>query len=160
MMTPVSETDRALSKAHEIADRFLLVFGTRPCAIFRAPGRVDLIGEHTDYNDGLVMPAAIRFHAYSAISGRPDRTLSVHSEQFGEIVVLDLAHLSGPGAPSASIRCAHNRTITQRESECSEISVPIANYLNRGVHTHTPISTLKLACWNLIPKEEALCGLL
>jgi galactokinase len=95
MTISISETDRALN-TQEIADRFLMAFGTSPCAIFRAPGRVNLIGEHTDYNDGLVMPAAICFHAYSAISGRADRTLAVRSEQFGETVELDLADLDGP----------------------------------------------------------------
>src|SRR5262249_8813585 len=88
--------DLALRKKNEIADRFQLVFGISPPAIFRAPGRVNLIGEHTDYNDGFVMPAAINFHAHSAIAGRADRRLTVHSEQFEETVEFDLAHLEGP----------------------------------------------------------------
>jgi galactokinase len=96
MTSSISEADAALSKTHEIADRFQSVFGTSPRAIFRAPGRVNLIGEHTDYNDGFVMPVAINLYAYSAIAGRNDRTLSVRSEQFGETIELDLAQLAGP----------------------------------------------------------------
>src|SRR5215471_12424302 len=96
MATSISETDSALRKTDDIVHRFQLAFGTKPRAVFRAPGRVNLIGEHTDYNDGFVMPAAINFHAYSAISGRADRTLSVHSEQFGETIEIDLAHVDGP----------------------------------------------------------------
>jgi galactokinase len=96
MATSILETNSALSRTHEIADRFQQVYGTSPRAIFRAPGRVNLIGEHTDYNDGFVMPTAINLYAYSAIAGRADQTLSVYSEQFGETVELDLAHLEGP----------------------------------------------------------------
>ncbi len=52
--------------------------------VFRAPGRVNLIGEHTDYNDGFVMPAAIDFSTWVTISPRDDRVLSVYSEYFLE----------------------------------------------------------------------------
>ena len=90
------ETDPVSRRAPEIAQRFQLVYGTSARAIFRAPGRVNLIGEHTDYNDGFVMPAAIDFYAYSAIAGRADRTLAVYSEQFGETVEFDLAQAAVP----------------------------------------------------------------
>jgi galactokinase len=53
--------------------------------VFRAPGRVNLIGEHTDYNDGLVMPAAIDRYTQVAIEKRDDRALSVFSEQYGQV---------------------------------------------------------------------------
>ncbi len=58
--------------------------------VFRAPGRVNLIGEHTDYNDGFVMPAAIDFSTWVTISPRDDRVLSVYSENFREQVDFDL----------------------------------------------------------------------
>ena len=58
--------------------------------IYRAPGRVNLIGEHTDYNDGFVMPAAIDLITHAAIRPRDDRKLIVHSETFSEIVESDL----------------------------------------------------------------------
>lgn len=61
--------------------------GTR---VFRAPGRVNLIGEHTDYNDGFVMPVAIDFFTTVTITPRTDRLVSVFSEHFNETTEFDL----------------------------------------------------------------------
>jgi UDPglucose--hexose-1-phosphate uridylyltransferase len=60
------------------------------CRIYRAPGRVNLIGEHTDYNDGFVMPVALDLYTYVAIGPRQDRRLRVYSENLGEKVDFDL----------------------------------------------------------------------
>ena len=79
-------------KGYELAQHFEKLFGTRP-RIFRAPGRVNLIGEHTDYNDGFVMPAAVAFSTYVAIAPRPDRKLVIHSEEFPGNFEFDLDHL-------------------------------------------------------------------
>jgi galactokinase len=62
---------------------FQALYGAQP-RVFRAPGRVNLIGEHTDYNDGFVMPAAIEFSTWVAASARDDRTLAIRSENFSE----------------------------------------------------------------------------
>jgi galactokinase len=58
--------------------------------VFRAPGRVNLIGEHTDYNDGFVMPVAIDFSTWVTISPLEGHKLSIFSENFGEHVEFDL----------------------------------------------------------------------
>jgi galactokinase len=73
----------------ELGQKFVQRFGAAP-RIFQAPGRVNLIGEHTDYNDGFVMPAAIGFSTWAAIAPRPDRKLVVHSENFSEQFEFDL----------------------------------------------------------------------
>ena len=64
--------------------------------IFRAPGRVNLIGEHTDYNDGFVMPAAIGYYTWVAAAQRNDRTVEAYSERFREKMTLSLDEPSGP----------------------------------------------------------------
>ncbi|MGH9530542.1 MAG: galactokinase [Terriglobales bacterium] len=67
----------------EIKDRFVELFGQSP-RIFRAPGRTNLIGEHTDYNDVFVMPAAIEFHTWVAVAPRDDGKVVVHSQKWNE----------------------------------------------------------------------------
>lgn len=65
-------------------------FRSAGARVYRAPGRVNLIGEHTDYNDGFVMPAAIDLYTEVAIKPREDRTLFIHSENFSDSVEFDL----------------------------------------------------------------------
>jgi galactokinase len=79
-------------KSSELVQRFERLFTTRP-RISRAPGRVNLIGEHTDYNDGFVMPAAVEFSVFVAFGARDDRKLFVHSEELSGNFEFDLDHL-------------------------------------------------------------------
>ena len=62
-------------------------------AVFAAPGRVNLIGEHTDYAEGFVMPAAIDFATLAGISPRSDGKIVVYSENYGEERSFDAASL-------------------------------------------------------------------
>src|SRR5438045_7721058 len=62
-----------------------------PPRIYRAPGRVNLIGEHTDYNEGFVMPAAINFSTWVAATKRDDSIVKIHSDIFNEEAEIDLA---------------------------------------------------------------------
>jgi galactokinase len=68
---------------------FRRLFGAEP-KVYRAPGRVNIIGEHTDYNDGFVLPAALELTTIAAIAPRSDRTVSVHSQLMGETFTFDL----------------------------------------------------------------------
>jgi galactokinase len=77
----------------QLLDAFQARFGTA-ANIFRAPGRVNLIGEHTDYNDGFVLPAAIEFHCWTAAAPRKDGKLVIYSENFNEAVEASLDSLS------------------------------------------------------------------
>ena len=75
--------------AHEFEQRF----GSPPKAIVRAPGRVNLIGEHTDYNDGFVLPMAIDRAIWIALSPRPDRLVAARSLDFDDTAEFDLDRL-------------------------------------------------------------------
>ena len=75
------------------------VFGSAPEGVWSAPGRVNLIGEHTDYNEGLVLPIALPHRTYAACSPRADRLLRLHSAQVGETVEVELDAV-GPGSPT------------------------------------------------------------
>src|SRR6266542_577495 len=75
--------------ALQLAGRFEAEFRTRP-RVFSAPGRVNLIGEHTDYNDGFVLPSAIGFYTRVAAAARPGRKLGFYSTQFPESYELEL----------------------------------------------------------------------
>jgi galactokinase len=83
------------TKVVSLVERFTRLYGTAPL-VFRAPGRVNLIGEHTDYNDGFVMPAAIEYYTWVAAAPRKDLVLSVYSEQFGDRVEFSLDELAAP----------------------------------------------------------------
>jgi galactokinase len=78
--------------ALELLERFRSLYGERPVVV-RAPGRVNLIGEHTDYNEGFVLPAAIAFETRIAAARRDDRRLLVTSDNYAERVEFNLDRL-------------------------------------------------------------------
>jgi galactokinase len=78
-----------MNTAQDLRNKFRAMFDTSP-TICRAPGRVNLIGEHTDYNDGFVLPAAIGFSCWTATAARKDRRITVYSENLSQSVVADL----------------------------------------------------------------------
>jgi galactokinase len=75
----------------ELAAEFERRFGTRPTAGARAPGRVNLIGEHTDYNEGLVLPCAIDRDTLALAAPRPGTGVRVFSREMGGEAAFDAA---------------------------------------------------------------------
>ena len=74
----------------DIAQHFAQRFGQVPRWVVRAPGRVNLIGEHTDYNDGFVLPLAIDRAVWIALRPRSDRRVAVHSIDYNESAEFEL----------------------------------------------------------------------
>ncbi|MGW0580510.1 galactokinase [Streptomyces sp. NPDC002920] len=82
-------------QVQHVRDAFEALYGTEPDGVWAAPGRVNLIGEHTDYNDGFVMPFALPHTALAAVARRADGRLRLHSGDIeGGVVELDLAALA------------------------------------------------------------------
>lgn len=78
-----------------VSEIFITHFGEYPPLLVRAPGRVNLIGEHTDYNDGFVLPMAIDHAVWIALSPRPDANVRVFSagyEQWGQFDLANFSH--------------------------------------------------------------------
>ncbi len=78
------------TRRQEIETKYGELFGGEPEIVVRAPGRVNLIGEHTDYNDGFVFPAAIERDILIAASRRPDRQVRAFALNFNQSSNFDL----------------------------------------------------------------------
>ena len=72
-----------LNYPNKVKDKFLELFNQEPL-IVRSPGRINLIGEHTDYNLGFVLPAAINKAIYLGIQKREDQLIKIHSLDFND----------------------------------------------------------------------------
>lgn len=83
-------TDHVASAQHGFAEQF----GRRPAGVWSAPGRVNLIGEHTDYNDGFVFPFAIDRRTTVALGDREDRLVRVASTFSPDVVEVHLDELT------------------------------------------------------------------
>ncbi len=98
-MNPINPTNSLKAKASQL---FKKHFGSNPTHHFQAPGRVNLIGEHTDYNDGFVLPCAINYGTVIAAEPRDDGTISVVAADFSEQVSTFNLKIGIPHDESAS----------------------------------------------------------
>ena len=73
---------------------FEAAFGYKPTGVWSAPGRVNLIGEHTDYNQGYVLPLAINRRTYAAVSLRSDSTVRVASSFSSQVHEVQLSEIA------------------------------------------------------------------
>lgn len=89
-----------MSKSDRLSEKFQDIFGSKPDLIAAAPGRVNLIGEHVDYNDGFVLPFAISARTLCALRLRSDGIIRITSAQrdyeLFEVKRAELAPLTGP----------------------------------------------------------------
>ncbi|QDQ12013.1 galactokinase [Streptomyces spectabilis] len=88
-----------------VAEEFTALYGYEPAGVWAAPGRVNLIGEYTDFNEGFVMPLALPHTAVAAVARRDDGILRLHSADVEgpvvELAVAALAPLSDSGGWAA-----------------------------------------------------------
>lgn len=92
-MSPIQGAEAATALFRE-------AFGGEPEGVWYAPGRVNVIGEHTDYNGGLALPIALPHRAHLALRPREDRTIRLVSPQTRESIdVLDLDVIGPKGTP-------------------------------------------------------------
>lgn len=90
------------SIAERSVELFAKCFGHEPRWIVAAPGRVNLIGEHTDYNDGFVLPMAIERYTVIAADRHPGGSVTVHSETTGETASFGVRTVVTRGEPAWS----------------------------------------------------------
>ena len=86
--------------SHRTAAHFEERFGERPQWLVAAPGRVNIIGEHTDYNDGFVLPMAIERWTIMAAGPASQRRASIHSKILNSTAEIDLSHPAQRGEPA------------------------------------------------------------
>jgi len=75
----------------ELLNRFLELFGEKADGLYFAPGRVNLIGEHTDYNGGNVFPCSLTIGTYGAVRIREDRMVRLYSENFPDLGIVEFS---------------------------------------------------------------------
>jgi galactokinase len=155
--------------ASDARDSFRKVFGGNPDVIGSAPGRVNIIGEHTDYNGGQVLPIAIDRRTYVAIRARPDAGVSrIASERESAIAEFDVRQFAAAGQwwdymtgvcaamESAGARVPQFEAIVQSDvpmgsglSSSAALEVATAVSLGRIVAEPTDMRKLALLSWHV-----------
>lgn len=83
-----------MMESKRISNRYETLYGRSPELISRSPGRINIIGEHTDYNQGFVLPTAIDKAVYVALGKREDQEIHLYAEDFQESFQTELSALS------------------------------------------------------------------
>ena len=121
---------------HRATELFRSCFGSTADELFMAPGRVNLIGEHTDYNDGFVLPTAIEYGTALAIRKRQDDTVRVIASDFGEELAtfqISDAIPSDPELPWSNYIRGVIQTLSLMGHSISGADMVIAGDVPRGV---------------------------
>ena len=110
-----------MSNEQRVSQEFGHRFGTAPSYLVRAPGRVNLIGEHTGYNEGFVMPLAIDRAIRLALRPRSDGQVIVHSLDFAQTLAFEIGSVAAitQQNPEPDV---HARD--ERYDKCDEAGMP------------------------------------
>ncbi len=117
-----------------VTDHFRSVFGEEPEGVWESPGRVNLIGEHTDYNNGLVLPIALPQRTYAAARRRADGQVRM-SSTFGGPVIEVALHDIAPGVPAGWGRYAAGVLWALREAG------HLVGGLDIAIHSDVPVGS-------------------
>ena len=118
-----------------VAEHFAQGFGAPPALVARAPGRVNLIGEHTDYNDGFVLPCAIGVESRVAASPRGDGVIRVIACDFGGASAewaLDAAYAADPAQPWADYIRAMTTAMVARGHALTGADLAVSGTVPQG----------------------------
>lgn len=102
--------------AHNVTTSFRYIFNCHETIVARSPGRINIIGEHTDYNGGFVLPAAIDKAIYVALSKRDDEYIHLHSVEFSKTIEVKISEIRPTADWSTYILGVVDQLITNRYS--------------------------------------------
>lgn len=118
-----------------LAQKFEAAFGAAPALLARAPGRVNLIGEHTDYNDGFVLPAAISVESRIAASPRSDGVIRAVACDFGGAKAewpVNAPFAANPAEPWADYIRAMTTAMAERGHALTGADIAVSGTVPRG----------------------------
>lgn len=160
-------TNSLPARAQALRERFEQVFSASPEVVAQGPGRVDLLGSHTDYNDGFVLPVAIDLEVMAAGRVRPDDTIRLWSDNFGELSQFPADDIRfDPKAKWSNYARGVVKYLKERWPEVGGADViisgrvPIASGLSSSAAIEMAIATLFQALFHLDvpPADLALIG--
>ncbi|MCX6066012.1 MAG: galactokinase, partial [Chloroflexi bacterium] len=158
---------------NKVLDTFREKFGTAPAFFARAPGRVNLLGEHVDYNDGFVLPAAIDRATYIAFSLADSDFSTLWAADFGQRAVFSPQTLATKTQPDgsalpdwASYPAGMLWALTEAGLNAPSMNAVFASDVPRGsglsssasVEMAFGVAWQKLGGWEISPMELAQLG--
>ena len=139
-------------------------FGETADAVFFSPGRVNLIGEHTDYNGGWVLPAAIDLGTYFVLKRRPGSTINIFSQNYAEQIEINLQNLGDrkPENHWADYFVGVIREFSNQTEQCEGMDIlvtstlPVAAGLSSSASITTGFASVLNDLWALSMPPEKL----
>ena len=146
-----------LGLAKATSDAFEAAFGDHPAGVWSAPGRVNIIGEHTDYNGGFVLPIAINRATYAAVALRFDGIARVASTFDNEIIELPIGQLgSSTGWSAYPLGVAHVLGAKSGFDIFIDSDVPVGAGLSSSAAIECAVALALDELWKLGHSREEL----
>ena len=134
---------------------FRAAFGTEPEGVWTAPGRINLIGEHTDYNDGFALPIALPHALTVSAARRPDARVRLRSREFPDVFEARLADLSPGTVPGwAAYQAGALWALVDEGHRIGGLDLLVES----GIPTGTGLSTSAAVCCATVLAATGLYG--